>query len=295
MSSGKLTLPIGISAIADLYDLYFVDLFGVIHDGIALYPGAREVISKLTAMQKTVIFVSNAPRRSFKSQETLTKLGITPNLYKGIVTAGDVAFDYLKQNQIHKDHSTGYFYIGPDRDRELLADLKLYQETSAVEEAAFLLVTGYFNNDYNIEPIMPLLKRALKYNIPLLCANPDLEIVRQNGKHEPCAGVIARLYSKAGGTVKYFGKPYKEIYQLASQVIGIATNQMQRILAIGDGLETDIKGANEFGIDSLFITDGIFKAQVTDQNSQKLNLDKLNSCSAEFLAYPTFAMPQLIW
>lgn len=236
-----------------------VDLWGVIHDGEARYPGVIEALEYLKQQQVKVIFLSNAPRRVSVAADGLKRLGIARELYTGIVTSGEAAFDYLTASA---PWGNTYIYIGPEKDRSLLNGLP-YTEVAEVKAASFAVCTGFDHDDSVLEEKLPALQAALLARLPLVCANPDMEIVRITGKRALCAGVMAEWYEENGGNTYYFGKPYKNIYDLA-----IATYNLQpaTTLAIGDNLDTDIKGANQYGLHSVLVTGGVLHAQIEQGN-----------------------------
>jgi HAD superfamily hydrolase (TIGR01459 family) len=223
----------------------------VIHDGSTAYPGAVEAISFLRQKNKKICFLSNAPRRAEKVASVLLKFGITTDLYDFILTSGEVTFLAL-QAEVGKK----YFYIGPEKDVDLLDSLD-HQITTDASEASFAIATGFDGEGSVIAEKMPQLLAAKKYNLPLICVNPDLIVVKLDGKELICAGVLASEYEKLGGFVSYYGKPFPEVYKMVLQIFGMP--EKSRILAIGDGLTTDIKGAVDFGIDNVLVTNGILK------------------------------------
>lgn len=236
---------------ADLYDYFIFDVWGVIHDGSAVYPGAIEAISFLRQKNKKICFLSNAPRRASKVEAALNKFGITPDLYDFVLSSGEATFLALQKISGEK-----YFYIGPEKDDDLLNGSN-HQMVLDASEASFAITTGFDGEDSKIEEKMPQLLAARKNNLPLICVNPDLTVVKQDGREQICAGVLAHEYEKLGGSVTYYGKPFPEVYKMVLQIFG--TSEKSRMLAIGDGLTTDIKGAVDFGIDNVLVTNGILK------------------------------------
>ena len=265
-----------INSIADIaahYDAFLIDLWGVMHDGTKLYSGAKEAIAYLHARGKKIIFLSNAPRKADKAEVTLLKFGIPREAFVEVVTSGQVAYDQLLANNKYGAH---YYYLGPDkdsdilmrngvpvltehdRDENLLEDAPSLQRVNTPEEADFIVNTGF---EYDFQPeaeIEPLLQRLLAKGLPLLCANPDLEVVKQDGTQLLCAGWVARRYEELGGEVHYIGKPHGDVYEACFELLDAPR---ERILGIGDNFLTDIRGANAAGIDSLLITGGILRAE----------------------------------
>lgn len=240
------------SRLADIvsyYDGFIIDLWGVMHDGTALYPGAAEALASLG---KPTVFLSNAPRQSHKAQAVLDRLGVKREHYKAIITSGQIAHDILKADCTFST----YYYLGPGKDEDILADLPAYQKTSDPAEAEFILNTGY---EYDFQPhaeVLPLLKRLVAHALPLWCVNPDHEVVKQDGTQMLCAGALAAEYERLGGIVTYIGKPHAIAFEKAKALLPPGN-----LLMIGDNPDTDIEGAAQAGIDSLLITGGILKVK----------------------------------
>ncbi len=243
--------------ISSQYDAFLLDLWGVIHDGEQLYPMVSGVLERLYQEQKKVIFLSNAPRRAENVARVLQQLGIKTQYYHSIVTSGEAAYNYV-QKKFNVQNS--YYFLGPEKDAPwcdvgLLDELKIPH--SPLEKADFILNVGFENDFQPLEELLPRLQAAIQLKIPMICANPDIEVVKQNGTRIFCAGLIAKEYEKMGGEVEYFGKPYAKIYQLALKQL--KEINPQKILAVGDSLETDIAGAGKAGLDCALITGGILK------------------------------------
>lgn len=280
-----------LSQITDKYDILLVDLWGVIHDGITAYPGVASALGALKAANKTVIFISNAPRRSSMAIEGLGRVGVADDLYDNVITSGEIVFEFLKSNPTAMPGNRCCI-IGPSRDAGLLDGLN-YVIVTNPNEADFLVVTGFDNDDSTLQEKQPLLEQAIKLNLPLICANPDLVVVRQNGTRALCAGVIAEEYLRMGGQVRQFGKPYQAIYERALQIAG--NPGKKRIAAIGDSLITDIKGANDFGIDSYLIPGGIFGAELGIVHGQMPEKHKLQKLCDSYEIVPVGILPEFIF
>ncbi len=286
-----------ITQLADFYDHFIFDVWGVLHDGSAAYGGVIEALSFLKNKNKKIYFLSNAPRRVGKVASFLAKLGINQNFYDLILTSGEAAYLDLKQNQDHdfKIFGQKYFYIGPKKDIDLLADLN-YLMVDQPSKADFAITTGFDGDDSKLEEKLPFIKESKKYNLPLICVNPDLIIVKQSGLEVICAGLLAREYEKIGGQTHYYGKPFTKVYQMLYDLIAkdqpnpISKN---KILAIGDGMETDIKGANDFGIDSALVTGGILCNQLGVKYGQVANQKKLTAICNNYGFFPKFVVPAL--
>lgn len=307
-----------LSELTDKYDVFFVDLWGVIHDGMVAYPGVNDALASLQQAGKKVIFISNAPRKASKAIEGLRRVGVADSLYDSVITSGEVVFEYLNSlpttspstsregshpsspSPLRGEGRGGgellagnkYIIIGPQRDAGLM-DGSLYIRVMDVADADFMIVTGFDNDDSTIEEKQPYLDAAIKLNLPLLSANPDLVVVRQTGQRALCAGVIAQKYEQMGGQVMQFGKPYAAIYNRAMALAG--NPDKTRIAAIGDSLSTDILGANDFGIDSYFIPGGIFGEELGIIHGQLPPEDKLQTLCTSYNAFPTGVLPEFVY
>ena len=245
----KTKLIKGLSEIQSRYDAFFIDLWGVIHNGIQLYPGAINVLKNLNKLNKRFVLISNAPRPSKSVEKYLTNLKMEKALLKNLFTSGEAALQTLRKNTYGKK----FYHLGPERDKDLIQEFK--DNETNLNECDFVLCTGLFDNqESSLDYYKNLLKKYTK--LKMLCTNPDL-VVHRGSKKEYCAGSIASIFEKLGGEVVYFGKPYPEIYKFCIE-------KKESILAIGDNIRTDIKGANNMKFDSLFITSGIHKNEFSN-------------------------------
>lgn len=260
------------------YDGFLIDLWGVVHDGTALYPHALGALQFLAAQKKPVVFLSNAPRRAAKAQQNLARLGIDASLYSTVITSGEVAHAWLA-SAAHL--GTRYYYLGPSKDEDILDGLAGYSQVATPAEADFVLNTGYEADFQPHTEILPMLQQLLQHQLPLLCVNPDLEVVKQDGTHMLCAGSVAAAYAHMGGMVHYVGKPHKNAYDAA-----LSHLPEGKILMIGDNPLTDILGANGAGIDSLLITGGVLQVQ----HGALIEAQARELC-AQHSATPTYVLP----
>ena len=281
-----------IRELAELYDFFVFDVWGVIHDGSSAYEGAADAIKFLCAKNRKICFLSNAPRRAFKVGEVLRKYGITPDLYDFILTSGEAAWIDFEKNQKEnfKNFGRNYLYIGPQKDVDLLNGLD-YQIVEDASKANIAVTTGFDVEDSVLEEKMPQLRAAKQYNLPLVCVNPDLIVVKQNGAELLCAGALALEYKKMGGKVSYYGKPYDTVYKMVCEMFGQVDKS--KILAVGDALETDIKGAHDFGIDAVLITGGILSNILGVKYGQVANKNKLETVCKNYQLFPKFVIPGL--
>jgi HAD superfamily hydrolase (TIGR01459 family) len=245
-----------IAALAKNYDGFIVDLWGVVHDGIKLYPGVVDCLTQLRAAEKKVVFLSNAPRRAAAIGRALAAMGIPPDLYTGIMSSGEAVFLALRDRNEPDFAGLGdkIFHLGPTRDRDVFDTLPLV-EVASPAAADFMLNTGpddYLGPD---DPSIyePVLTESRAAGLPMICANPDLEVIR-DGKRIICAGILAEWYADRGGTVIMRGKPDPAIYAPTLALLGTAKS---RTVAIGDSLRTDMAGAKAAGIDACWVLSGV--------------------------------------
>ena len=256
----------GLSKIYSKFDIFLVDLWGVIHNGIECYSDALNVLKNLKKTKK-IILISNAPRPSSSVQKFLSQINFNKSFYDFLITSGDLTRYYLK-NFTKKEN---FYHLGPDRDNSLFSNLMLKKTT--LKNARFVICTGVNNNNDNLNKYFSILKKIKKRNLKIICANPDL-IVHRGDRAEYCAGSIAKLYEKMGGRVEYFGKPYKNIYEYIFRILKKNSKKKiykSKVLVIGDNLNTDISGANNFNVKNLFIAGGIHKPEWSKKNISLAN------------------------
>jgi HAD superfamily hydrolase (TIGR01459 family) len=248
------------STIAINYDAFIVDLWGVIHDGHALYPGALGVLEWLYAEDKRVVFLSNAPRPAVHVRGTMDRLGVPRHFYEAIVTSGEVAHAYLAQPEQQARWGRKCLYPGIETESYILDGLP-YEMVRDPALAEFVIMAGY---DYFGQPfaeMQPRLQRALERSLPMLCINPDVEVVRLDGSSILCAGHLAEWYAAQGGKVEWIGKPYPMVYAHCLQLLKDVTKE--KILAIGDNLATDIAGGQRAGLATLLVESGVRRNQAS--------------------------------
>lgn len=276
-----------IAEISGRYDAVLCDVWGVIHNGREVFPGAAAALVALRRQGKRVLLVSNVPKPRGPIPGQLDRLGFPREGYDAIVTSGDAIRAELAAR------APGPMYkIGPDSDRVLWEGLGL--AFSGLGEARFIGISGL--NDYKETPeaYAETLAQARARDLELLCANPDI-VVRVGDDLIWCAGAIARDYEELGGRVIMAGKPYAPIYELAYRELAALAGEpvdKARILAIGDGLGTDIAGANAQGIDCLFIASGMHGEALKDERGA-LDPAKLDAALAGEGVRATYAMPAL--
>jgi HAD superfamily hydrolase (TIGR01459 family) len=248
----------GLRSIADNYDLFYIDLWGVIHNGIKLHENAIITLNELIKMNKNFVLLTNAPRPNETVKVFLKKMGMNEQITDHVFTSGQASLNYLKKFL----HSEKFFHIGPPRDFDLFNDFKKNQSED-LENSQYLLCTGLFDNyDTDLNYYKKLFEKYT--NKKMICTNPDLIVDRGNVR-ELCAGSVAMVFEKMGGEVIYFGKPYPEVYNQS------INNTDKKILSIGDNLNTDIKGANLLNYDSLLISNGVHRNEIKDNGIEKVS------------------------
>jgi HAD superfamily hydrolase (TIGR01459 family) len=264
----------GVRDLAPHYNGFILDLWGVIHDGVAPVPGALDCLQSLLAAEKRIVLLSNAPRRADDVVRRITALGVPAGLYHAVMSSGEEAWQHLKHrvDPFYTALGRRCLHIGSERDMEIREGLDL--EYVDAEEAQFILNTGPAGWDDRIEDYEPLLRRALDRKLPMVCANPDL-VVQRGATLHLCAGALAKWYEEAGGCVRWHGKPFRSVYDACLALLGIADRS--RILAVGDSLRTDIAGATGAGIDSLLIAGGIHAEEFGMPGDRHPNLGRVEA------------------
>lgn len=248
----------GLDEIADRYDVVLSDVWGVIHNGRERFAPACRALSAFAEQRGPVILISNAPRPAADVAPQLDDLGVPRAAWSTLITSGDATRALLA------DRAPGPVWaIGPDRDAALYAGLGL--ELTGPENAALICVTGPYDDETETaEDYRDRFEAILPRRLPLLCANPDI-VVQRGDRLIPCAGALARLYADLGGEVRMAGKPHAPIYDLciaeAEARLGRPVDR-RRVLCIGDGIPTDILGANGQDLDVLFVAGGIHGAEL---------------------------------
>ena len=240
----------GIKSIVKRYDLFFIDLWGVIHNGIKLYENSIDVLDNLTAAKKDFVLLTNAPRPNLTVISFLKKIGLK-KYFENVYTSGEAAHKYL----ISEFNKKKFFHIGPPRDHDLFKNIE-NNNVLNIEDADYILCTGLFDDqENNLNYYKNLLSNHISKK--MICTNPDL-IVDRGEQREYCAGSVAKSFEEIKGKVIYFGKPHPPVYNLSTNI------KNKRVLCIGDNLNTDIKGANIQNFDSLLITNGIHRKEILE-------------------------------
>lgn len=288
----------GLSEIANRYRLIMCDVWGVLHNGLRAFDGAKEALERFRAGGGKVVLLTNSPNPSRFVAAQLDRLGVSRTAYDAIVSSGDVTVSLLAERA-----GASLFQIGPPDEpalfEEVLALAGKVPRKVPLKLAEFVLCTGFVDPwretpaDYD-----PILAAMRARNLEMLCANPDI-VVEDGGKRFYCAGAIAERYAAAGGKVVMTGKPFAPIYARAlelARALGHRTNGRKAILAIGDTMETDIKGAHLQGFDTLIVTTGIHRKELHGDSSEAtFDAASLRQFVKTGDFMPTTAITELIW
>jgi HAD superfamily hydrolase (TIGR01459 family) len=284
----------GFREIAPNYDAAICDVWGVVHNGRQAYAGACAALEEFRKARGPVLLLSNAPRPGADVVRQLDGYGVPRAAYDAVLTSGDGTRAELMRRTREKK-ALPVYHIGPDRDQPLIAGLDIRKVS--LDEADLILCSGLFDDETETpDDYRNTYARGVARGLTMICANPDLKVER-GPKLIFCAGALAEAYEQTGGKVIYFGKPHAPVYDQAFERLNQTKDSQlvrTRILAIGDGLKTDVKGANVVGLDVLLITAGLHVSEFgTDparpdpkRIAESLNKQQLNVAAA---------IPWLVW
>ena len=267
-------------------DVLLSDIWGVVHNGLVAFPEACDALRNFRAQGGTVILITNAPRPADSVQRQLRKLDVADETYDAIVSSGDLTRNFVAGHPGQK-----MFWIGPERDSSIYRGLDA--GIVPLEQADYIVCTGLFDDETeSAENYRAMLLKARERKLTLVCANPDI-VVERGDRLIYCAGAIAELYLELGGEVIFYGKPHRPIYERAMALAAERRGQavpLNRVLAIGDSVRTDLTGAHGFGIDCLFVTRGIHSEEFE-------GIDQLDPASVkELFGHPPRALTrELRW
>jgi len=279
----------GFAPLAARYDGFILDLWGVIHDGVSPYAGALDVLSRLRAAGKPVVLLSNAPRRAAVAQAAMrAAMDIPDDLYSGILTSGEATWRLLRDRTDPFFATLGrrVYHLGPMRDRSVMDGLDL-DRVARPEQADFLLNTGPDDERSPTDPTVydDELRTCLAAGLPMVCANPDLEVVR-GGALVICAGLLALRYEALGGITRWVGKPDAAVYATVLDMLGL---DRTRVMAVGDSLRTDMAGAAGVGIDACWVLGGIHAGELHGDAGAAMEAARRAGLD------PTAAVPAFHW
>jgi HAD superfamily hydrolase (TIGR01459 family) len=281
----------GLSPLADRYDGFVLDLWGVVHDGRALYPGVADCLAELRAREKRIVFLTNAPRRSWFIAGMLDRMGLDRALYDGILSSGEVTWRWLRDRPAPWFAKLGRrgFHIGPERDLSVVED-DVAELVPEPEQAEFLLNTGPdpARGAHSPDAYRPALERCFAAKLPMICVNPD-RAVMVAGERIICAGALADIYLAWGGDVFEVGKPDPAVYGPVMETLGL--DDPKRVLAVGDTPHTDLAGAAAAGMDSLWAMTGL----TADAHGDNPASETLARVAEEEGVRPLAALRSLRW
>jgi HAD superfamily hydrolase (TIGR01450 family) len=246
-----------LAEITSRYDAVFCDVWGVVHNGIDPFPKAAAALEAARGEGLTVVLITNSPRIAPQVVTQLRQIGIQDGAYDRIVTSGDVT------RRLIAEGPRKVFLLGPERDVALIEGLGV--ERVDARDADCVVCTGFFDDETETpEDYTEMLTDFREREVPMICANPDL-VVERGHRIIPCAGAMAAYYTQLGGTTRIAGKPHKPIYD---EVLSVALQAhgdfpLDRVLAIGDGMPTDVRGALDYGLDLLYVSGGIHAKEYT--------------------------------
>ena len=228
------------------YRLILCDVWGVVHDGVSLYPGAAERLRQWREQGRCVLLLTNAPRTADAVEQQLARIGLSHDAYDAVATSGEAGIEALNA----LSHAVGF--VGTAGDHEILEGRGV--RIADGEDFSDLACTGVTPERPKPEDYRADLERWVERDVHMHCLNPDRLVIR-GGVPEACAGAIADLYAMLGGRVTWYGKPHETIYRHALHLAG--SPPADEVLAVGDGLQTDVLGAARMGFDTVFVTGGI--------------------------------------
>lgn len=271
--------------IASQYDVVLCDVWGVLHNGVEAFSYASEALAAARAAGLTVVLITNSPRPHPGVKVQIRGLGVADDAYDRIVTSGDVT------RALIADGPKNIHFIGAEKDLALLDGLGV--EQVALEEAEIVVCAGLRDDEAEtIEDYREEMAKLAARKLPFICANPDL-VVERGHRLIACAGAIAKLYEDLGGTTRIAGKPHRPIYEksLAEARDVRGAFDLSRVIAIGDGMPTDVRGAEAFGLDVLYISGGIHAQHYVEAG--RTDEAKLEAFLAQENAHPKWWMPRL--
>jgi len=271
------------------YDVLLCDVWGVVHNGVIAFPEARDALSRFRAGGGTVILITNAPRPGAAVQRMLDRLKVPHDCYDAIMSSGDVTRGIVESKPGQR-----VFHLGPQRDVSIFAGLEV--TFASAEAADYAVCTGLFDDTRETpDNYRELLAAMLDRSLFMICANPDI-VVERGDELVYCAGALADAYVAIGGEVLYCGKPHKPIYTAALGKAGVLRGcdpPPRRVLAIGDSIRTDLKGAASFGVDCLFVVSGIHAEDFGGRDAP--DLSRLDVMLASGGVLPRAVMRRLAW
>jgi HAD superfamily hydrolase (TIGR01459 family) len=275
--------------LAARYDVLLCDVWGVVHNGVTAFPEACDALARFRAAHGAVVLITNAPRAGATVSRIIDRLGVPRDAYDAIVSSGDVTRGIVETRPGQR-----IFHLGPQRDLSIFAGLDV--TFAPAESADYVVCSGLFDDTKETpEDYRDLLAKLQARSLFMVCANPDI-VVERGDELVFCAGALADAYAALGGEVLYCGKPYAPIYQAAlASAADLRGGQvpLPRVLAIGDSVRTDVKGARSFGLDCLFVLSALHAEEVGGREAP--DLAGLNATFAAAGATPNAVTRRLVW
>jgi HAD superfamily hydrolase (TIGR01459 family) len=283
----------GFAPLANRYNGFVLDLWGVIHDGVNAFPHAVNCLKQLRTAGKRTLLLSNVPRPNGAVQSMMQRMGIEDSLYTGILTSGEAVRHALRSppDLWWAELGARVFHLGPERDRPVFDGLPL-QIADSPADADFVLNTGPddHRNPSDMAEFEPILEECVRYRLKMICANPDLIVIR-GGVRVLCAGALAVRYQELGGDVRSLGKPDPAIYQPVLEQLGLPPEE---VLAVGDSLRTDVAGAMGVDLAACWVLSGIHGAELSD-GLGGFDTIKVESAARAAGVDPVAAVPHFAW
>jgi HAD superfamily hydrolase (TIGR01459 family) len=277
------------ATLAPGYDALLCDVWGVVHNGIAAFPEPCDALMRMRARGAAVVLITNSPRPSEQVTRQLGRLHVPPEAYDAVVSSGDVTRSVIQERR-----GQSVFHMGPERDRSIFTGLNV--RFALLDSADYVVCSGLDDDDVETpDDYRGRLETMLKRHLFMVCGNPDV-VVERGDRLVYCAGAIADLYATMGGEVLYAGKPYRPIYDMALSKAEAAAGrkiELNKVLAVGDSVRTDLKGARAFGVDFLFVTSGIHAEELGGR--ERPDAAALNASFAAAGEMPKAIMRQLVW
>jgi HAD superfamily hydrolase (TIGR01459 family) len=283
----------GLSQIIDHYDGFILDLWGCIHNGVEPFPGVLDALKRARGAGKRLLVLSNAPRRATSVATSMAKLGVDPALVDDILSSGEATWQALvdRSDPWHAALGRRALHIGPARDIGLFEGSGV-ERTTDVAVADFVLATGPTDDSLDLAAHEGLLQASRSRGLKLLCANPDLDVIRGTTRLI-CSGALAARYIEMGGEAREHGKPHAAIYKRALSMIGVADRK--RVVAVGDSFRTDVAGARGADLDVVFIPGGIHAEGMGFRHGDVPSAAAIAALAAEYKVSPTWVLPDLRW
>jgi HAD superfamily hydrolase (TIGR01459 family) len=290
-AQAEVPLVAGLGALSPRYDVILCDIWGVLHNGLVAHAPASDALSRYRAQGGVVVLVSNAPRPAASVATQLDRVGVPRSAWDAIVTSGDLtrAAVIAREDQV-------VHHLGPVRDRPIFEGLEV--RFGDIDEADYVVCSGFDDDDREtVQDYDERLQRMRARNLWMICANPDI-VVERGDRLVPCAGALALAYEELGGDVYYAGKPHRPVYEAAletaAKLRGGETAPLDRVLAIGDAMRTDIAGASAFGIDTLLTARGIHAVELGLEEG-RLDTARVRTWLSGQQCQPRGVCEQLVW